>query len=583
MGLIFANPWGLLALLAIPLVLLIHALQRKRRILPTSTLFLWQRIDPASTPGRRLERLLPSLPLLFQILAVLLLTWVLTQPRWLRSELVQPVVLVIDESASVSAFLDQAPVSLEPVLRRLEGAAYSSVWTVLPSHPGSAPLYQGSNRREALDAVRQFSARRPTHDPSPALLQALRLAGSGGVVLFLTDREPPSLPEGVGVHAFGEPFPHVGFAGVQLNRAEDWEWSVLLRNYSDTPQTRQWRLRSGDLANPWEEVALPANGSVILRGGFPPDEDQVRLEISGEALFSLDQELPLVRPLQRPLPMAWNRESAETEFFQHFLGRFPSWRPVRDEDSRAVRLIQHPSTDFTPPTPAVLWLPPLDSPEPSRRGLWLRGEHPLTERLSFDGLNLPTRPGLTLSSLDQVLLWDDEEAIIAVRGTGRGALLRWAFSPLDGNAARHPSLLILLSRFLEDQREYFPGFSRENVETGQRLKLALPDPSRPFSLVRESTGESTSFPPYRAHRVRAPLEPGFFHIQQDDEIIFSGAAHFAETREADFRPARSFHRDPPGEDLRILAQSRADFYRPLWLIALLLVFLANWHFSRTSS
>ena len=40
MSALFANPWGLLALTGVPVVLAIHLLQRRRREVPVSTLFL---------------------------------------------------------------------------------------------------------------------------------------------------------------------------------------------------------------------------------------------------------------------------------------------------------------------------------------------------------------------------------------------------------------------------------------------------------------------------------------------------------------------------------------------------------------
>lgn len=584
MGLIFAQPWGFLALLAIPVVLLIHMLQRERRILPTSTLFLWQSLTPESTPGRRLERLLPSLPLLFQILAVLLLTWILAQPRWLRSDIEQRVVIVVDESASMRVFLADAATSLEPVLRRLDRQAQSTSWAILSSRTDRLALYQGDDSREALNALRALNPLLPTHDPAPALREAQRLAGANGIVLFLTDREPPPLPEGVGVYAFGEPFPRVGFTGLQVISPPGEEWSALVRNYSDSPQSRRWRWTSDVHSSPWTEISLPAGGSLILRGRFPPETDRLTLELDGEAAFALDQRLPLVRPQPRVIPLAWAPDAPEETFISTFLGSMTFWQRSDTGDPFSLRLMPEPASvsDF-PPGPAVLWASPLTSPVPTRTGLWLTEPHPLTERLSFDGLILPARPGLSLSPLDEVLLWDGDQAMIARRGSGRPQILRWAFSPLDGNAARHPSVLLLLSRFIDQQRSYVPAYSRDNVETGQRLSLALPDPTQPFDLIEEERGYITTFPPHRASRLHAPLEPGFFTIRQGENVIFSGAAYFAETREADFRPAVSFQRDPPGEASRLTSLSRADFLIPLWLLALLGALLGHYYTSRNIS
>ena len=56
MRLVLANPAGLWALMAIPLVLLIHFLQEQSRRVRVSTLFLLERVQPESVGGARLER-----------------------------------------------------------------------------------------------------------------------------------------------------------------------------------------------------------------------------------------------------------------------------------------------------------------------------------------------------------------------------------------------------------------------------------------------------------------------------------------------------------------------------------------------
>ncbi|HVJ45894.1 MAG TPA: BatA domain-containing protein, partial [Luteolibacter sp.] len=102
------NPLGLLALLGIPAVLAIHFLQRKAVELPVSTLFLLERTQREAASGRRFDRLIPSIPLWMQLLAVLLLTWFLTEPRYPKSGTVQRLAIVLDSSASMTVFKEEA-------------------------------------------------------------------------------------------------------------------------------------------------------------------------------------------------------------------------------------------------------------------------------------------------------------------------------------------------------------------------------------------------------------------------------------------------------------------------------------------
>ena len=111
----FANPAGFWALLAIPAIVLIHFLQRQSVELPVSTLFLLETLDKESVGGKRFERIRQSLPLWLQILVALLLAWVLAAPRWERSGAVQRIAIVVDCSASMAAFRDEAMISLQHV------------------------------------------------------------------------------------------------------------------------------------------------------------------------------------------------------------------------------------------------------------------------------------------------------------------------------------------------------------------------------------------------------------------------------------------------------------------------------------
>ena len=78
MNIVLTNPAGFFALLGIPMVILIHFLQRQAKVLPVSTLFLLAHTQRESVSGRRFDRLTNSVPLWLQILMVLLQPILLT-------------------------------------------------------------------------------------------------------------------------------------------------------------------------------------------------------------------------------------------------------------------------------------------------------------------------------------------------------------------------------------------------------------------------------------------------------------------------------------------------------------------------
>src|SRR5215218_6938180 len=95
---IFANPAGLWLLLGVPAILAIHYLQQRAKVARTSTWFLIEKLAPDSARGRTWDRLRSSRALWLQLLAALLATWVLAEPRWVRAESSQTVVVILDAS-----------------------------------------------------------------------------------------------------------------------------------------------------------------------------------------------------------------------------------------------------------------------------------------------------------------------------------------------------------------------------------------------------------------------------------------------------------------------------------------------------
>ena len=113
----FSNVAGFWALLGLPLLVVIHTLQQRSRSEVVSTLFLLEKLAPESRGGRTWDRWRTSRVFWLQALAVLLATWVLAEPRWVRGESAQTVVLVLDSAVSMEAFREEAVRAAEAKVR----------------------------------------------------------------------------------------------------------------------------------------------------------------------------------------------------------------------------------------------------------------------------------------------------------------------------------------------------------------------------------------------------------------------------------------------------------------------------------
>ena len=196
MPVIFANPLGFLALLGIPAILLIHFLQRESRRLPISTLFLLEHIDRQSIKGRKFDRLRSSFPLWLQLLSVLILTWLLVEPRWTSERSVQRVVIIIDSSASMVAFQNQLADELTQTIPPLTSAVATTEYRLVESQLRGDNLYSGTEFPALLTALENWNPSDSAHSPETALRVGRSLAGSEGTLIFVTDHPRETLPFG---------------------------------------------------------------------------------------------------------------------------------------------------------------------------------------------------------------------------------------------------------------------------------------------------------------------------------------------------------------------------------------------------
>lgn len=577
MELSLGNPWGLLGLLGLPALLAIHLLQRRSVVIPSSTLFLLEQLHRESQGGRRLERLRPSLPLWLQLLGVLLLTWLLTDPQWLEKTSVQRIAIVLDGSASMAVAKPAVLESLPADLAKLARATALTELQVIDSRLQSAPLYHGPEGRAVRAVLEAWQPAGGTHDPTPALRLARSLAGREGLVLYVTDAETAALPPGVRLYACGRPVDNAGLAGVSVEEAGgQLEWRATLRNYSATPQTRQWQVQAGTTVLSTESLTLPANSVLQREGPFPAGQDELVLTLSPDA-FPADDRAPVLRPRLKEVMVSLPAGPGPGGgWYEALFASLPGVKVVpRGADVPVVAY--DPLSPGLPPGPAIIFVRDPKPTAPILAGALLVEPNPLTEGLGWPGLICGDSLRVPLRPEDDPLIWIGERAVVFLRTSGTSRQLCFNFDLRHSNARRLPALVLTLHRWLEDFRRQLPGEECSISECGQPLEVAaLPAPA-PDTLTLRSAGSAESTRPVReAALLRAPALPGVLEVWQGDRRLLRTASHFADVREADFSGKGTRH-DLDGATSTVTRQhSRADPAWRAWLLALLAVTGFSW-------
>jgi hypothetical protein len=587
----FANPLGFWALLGVPAVLAIHFLQRRARKLPVSTLFLLEKTQRESISGRRFERLVSSVPLWLQLLAVLLLTWLLIQPRIRKPNSTQRVAVVLDASASMGVFTESLQSTLAEELPSLRGAAAVLDLTLLDASEKAPTLYTGNSIPDALDTLADWKPRRGLSDPTPALQLARSLVGREGLVIYATDAPTEDLPFDASTLAVGEPTANVGITGVRWEVTEGaWVWRAVVRNYSDEPVDRSWHLElPGGRRTSETGFRIEANGLVSLQAALPAGADRGVLVLSPDR-FTLDDRMPLLPPMPKMLELFAATAPEHQAIRDGLLESLDALQLGADSASADLRLISYDPLDpRLPQADAIVFVRDETRGSGLLRGNIIAEPHPLVAGLNWQALMVREGIGIEQGPFDEVLLWQDTRPLILLRTLPASAeapacrQLCFNFDPARSNLIRQPAFIVCLHRFIEGLRTRKVAATRTTLETGQPLQLAA-DPTSPLQLRAIDTERQPvreeRLPATGQWRGSAPLEPGFLEIRQDGETLLQAAVHFADTREADLRGCGSAAIAGPQAAASIERHTLEDAWWRAWVLVLILVLLGSWYFGR---
>jgi hypothetical protein len=608
MNVVLTNPAGFLALLGLPTVILIHFLQRQAKVIPISTLFLLDQTQRESVSGRRFDRITNSIPLWLQLLMVLLLTWLLVEPRYLKPASTQQVAVVLDSSASMRVFKEKLISSLRQKLPSLQGSASRLQLYLFESEADKPIIYAGDDLEEAIGTVENWTPAAGAIDPNNALRLARSRVNREGILIYVSDTSTGDLPFNAQGLAVGEPRNNVGFTGVAFtSEGESIIWKALLRNYSDSEQTRTWQVafEDGSKTKP-RSVTLKKNSMITVSAAFPAESKSLRVVLTPDE-FSLDDQLPLVVPTPKTLKFFAQTSPKFKSFATRFARSTPNLEEINDASEADLSFASYdPLLPVLPSGDSIVVVDETTQSRKHLRGGIVAEKHPLMDGLNWQALLVRESIQIQLDESDDILLWQGDRPLIALRTSiifdtpdgqaptegeekaspRRARQLIFNFDPTLSNALKLPALVILLHRFSEGLRERKIALEVRNTESGQQISLSTrtgPN-AKVLQLHRfDAEGkvlESQTIPLTHARYLRAPSDPGFFRITQGEELLLDSGCHFADTREADLRNCVS-------EDLitgltgeAVERNTREDHFWRLWVLLVLCALLLAWHFTK---
>jgi hypothetical protein len=577
----FAHPWGLLALLAVPVVIVLHLLRRRQPERPVAALFLFRGVARAAEGGRSWAPLRRSASLFLECAAALLLALALSGPR--LSEAVPPahLVVVLDATASMGA-AGVPERAREVALSRLDDLPSDAQVTLLATgrRPDVllGPRAPAAAARAALDA---WGAKRPSADPAPALDLGLDLAAPGDVLLYVTDREEPTTPAAYEVRAVGEARPNAAVASVRrVASGEEETVYVDLAAWGSGPVATEVVVEVGRDARRREVARAPVRlepGKTTRWSVAVPKSDlDVRVRLAPDAL-AIDDEVVVPPEPRRPVAFA----STLGEATDAGLGLDRIARAVPDlarvEDAGQADLVfardgSEVATSAvhvvvaTPGTERDAWIGPflVERRHAVVRGLtlqgvvWTAGRGPL--------------PGRALVSAG-------EQALLAEEETPLGVRYWWNLDTARTNLASTPDGPILLANLVEAVRARRPGPTSATVPLDGVIEFRHAGPAEAVATWRFETpsGRQEAVHGWRSFTWE-PDEPGLHRLLDGEREIASWSVPFDDARESDLTGGATLVRPATGSAGgrgRAVEGPGEGIARAL-LFLLLLVVAADW-------
>ncbi len=585
-----ANPLGLLALLAIPIVIAIHFLQRRAQILPVSTLFLLQKTQKESASGRKFDRLMNSIPLWLQLLIVILITWLLAQPRYVKSNSTQRIAIVLDSSASMSVFRDEVKDKLLSTLPELMGSAEQAEYWLLESNPSLPRLYRGNSLDELTAELEKWQPSDGATDPTHSLRIARSLAGSEGALLYLTDTPKETISYNAHVHSVGAAKSNCGFTGISYtSKGGQIIWQTLVRNYSTEAVTRTWYLENEKGQRTSEKsVTIRPRKIVSLQGAFPEGSKRAKIVLSSDD-FQLDDVLPIIKPQPKSLSIfADENYKPFGTLASNIQAGFPNIQLASDPTKADIKLItsdqlantKSNSISFNK-TPAELQL--------YLKGIIVAEKHPLMDGLNWQSLLVRETANIPHTEADIVLLWQGTRPLIYLRPlTNKSQALVFNFDLEQSNFQKTEAAVVLMLRFFEKVRSAKLSSEQLNTETSQPLKLTTSSVTAEQPLIMKITAlektkdnsEVVTTKSYqRSTNLYAPQTPCYFSISQNDKTLLTAANYFADTREADFSNCKEAYLPASSNASAVNRHTKEDHLWRYWIALALAAFLLSWHYA----
>ncbi|ABU58061.1 vWA domain-containing protein [Roseiflexus castenholzii] len=600
----FLLPLGLLALLALPLIVLLHFLRERRRRVPTPSLLLWANL-PRRVEGERSRRLPLTLLLLLHLLIATLLGVALGGPQ-ITGALTpdaRHTAIILDTSTSMAA-VDGGASRFDQARRRARAIVTSASpgdrITLIAAGPRAQIVASGDDPlliTAALDRLQPGGV-------GMAINEALTLAEAvldpqfSRRIVVLTDSALPPQP----ARDMIVPIEWVSIGSNVPNRAiiafASRPWGGRLQvyarvaNYDATAFNGTLQVFSDNQVVAEERVAIAPNGETEVSWTLPGGIEALRATIDGRdalpqddvAYLSVSQGRPILALLVSNEPAALRRALAAIPGVTVVVTNPAAYADTPERSAADLTIFDGFLPDAWPQGAILSIAPPSGSsllnvasdtrePEPGKplhqRGNTLQG-------IEFGGVVFGAVRIVEAPPWAEVQLSFENTPLILRGRTDNHEIAIWTFNLASSNLTTRLAFPILVARTV---RDLAPPPLPQAVRAGEPLVIR-PDPRTTTLRLRGPDNRQITAPAASVVTLDTLIEPGLYRVEEQRNNITvpvgmvgvnAGAAIESNLRPQNAPPLRA-----PGTDPGSAAGRQTLDLWPWLALAALLVLALEW-------
>lgn len=566
-------PLALMAAAALPALAAIYILRNRYRRREVSSLMLWQFAVLSREGGAKVNKL--QLPLVFflELLALALLVTAATGPRWQLPAHARPLVVILDDSASMLASDGAAANAASQNSPRAKAAAalddllksrkFLSIRLVLA---GPKPRVLGSavtTATEVREALAQWTCQAPDAALDAAVALANDLGGPQSQLLVLTDHASPG-SEFTGNRiqwwAFGATPPNLAFVNAtRTTHGESDRVLLEVANYSaSATASAAYRITSGSNLLRSATLSLEPRARQRLILNLPGGTPAIEATLATDSLAA-DNRVTLLPAVRKRIRV---QNSLDDAAIRSQVDKALEATGLRSSISASPEIILHNARATPAGTNAwgLRFLTETNAATPHTGPFIVDTAHPLARGLALDGVVwTAAAPGTNQFGLPIVTAGNTPLLSATEDALGRQQITLHLV-PDRSTLAATPNWPILFWNLLTWRARETPGLTESNFRLGSEVSVRAATNS---VLLTLPTGATRKLTKSAEEFVLEPELPGLYTVNAGS-TSWQFAVNLMSPEESDLATAKT---GKWGEWERP-EETRREYASVLWLFVL---------------